>query len=199
MKNWVALSFLIAAFLLPQLASAANRHTIASASQGYRDITNVPNGYFLGRAYTGWTVDNHKTSGDGFFYTRVYGGSDGANICGWLSPGSLAGPAKSVPDSCQDSNAIKARTAIGTGFNCAENAGCKDGKKVNVSCSDNRVWANYSGGGFPNGFHKQVGTATQPYYRFTTRDGAAAVVRVDGLGWGFMRKGCIAGFPQGEN
>ncbi|MBV1851346.1 hypothetical protein [Catellatospora tritici] len=157
-------------------------------------IVNKPSGYYLGRAAVGSRFDVVETTGANWHYGRAI---TTVNMCGWVMPGSMDYQVGSQADSCSATtkDMLSHRQNIGRDYNApAHQAG--DGSAVATSGSCPLYYNYFYGTSFAggaNGGHwaNYAGTAsTTVYYRFTTLDRGAAVVRDPVLGWGFTVAGC---------
>ncbi len=183
-------------------AQAGNVWTIQTANSpstgqpiagGGSWIVNKPSGYYLGRALPGWEFDNEYTTPANWHYGRAI---TGVNMCGWVMPGSMGSYVRTVADSCSAATRdwLSHRLTIGRDFNApAHQAGDGTPAPANPSCT---LYYNYFyGTDYPNngGHWANPAGAVQStvYYRFTTRDGGAVVVRDPVLGWGFLPIGCV--------
>lgn len=158
-------------------------------------IVNKPSGYYLGRAVKGSTFDNEANSGNNWHYGRA----GGPNMCGWVMPGSLGATTGRPSDSCSAATEerIKHRLNFGRDFNAKAH---KAETGSSVPANGCTMYYNYfrgtdfaSGGG--HWANRAGSTGASVLYRFTTRDGKAAVVRDPTLGWGFVDASCV-GRPE---
>jgi hypothetical protein len=156
-------------------------------------IVNKPSGYYLGRELPGWQFDDEQTTAGNWHWGRAISRVD---MCGWAMPGSMGSFVQSVADSCSAAtqSTMSHRLDVGENFNAPAHA-TGDGTAIpaNPGCA---LYYNYFyGTSFPgNGGHwaDSPGNASSTvYYRFTTRDGGAAVVRDPNLGWAFVPIGCV--------
>jgi hypothetical protein len=156
-------------------------------------IVNKPSGYYLGRELPGWSFDDEQTTSANWHWGRAISQID---MCGWAMPGSMGSLTGSVADSCSTTtqSTMSHRLYIGENFNApAHDAGDGTAIPANTGCA---LYYNYFyGTSFPdNGGHwaDSPGNASSTvYYRFTTRDGAAAVVRDPNYGWAFIPISCV--------
>jgi hypothetical protein len=151
-------------------------------------LVNTPSGYYLGRTLPGQHFDNEVTSAAGWHFGR------GPLFCAWALPGSLGADAGTTADSCGDRSAMAHRLTVGRDFNAAAHA-ATDGTEVPAS-PDCTFHLNYlQGDDFATNGGHWADPAGHPgstvRYRFTTRDGGAAVVRDEALGWGFLPVDCV--------
>lgn len=156
-------------------------------------IVNKPSGYYIGRELPGGWFDDEQTTTGNWHWGRAMTQID---MCGWAMPGSMGSFVESVSDSCSTTTQsnMSHRLYIGENFNAPAHA-TGDGTAIpaNPACA---LYYNYFyGTSFPsNGGHwaNSPGNAgSTVYYRFTTRDGAAAVVRDPNLGWAFIPISCV--------
>jgi hypothetical protein len=165
-------------------------------------VVNKPNGYYLGFASAGSSFELAFTSASGWHYGRVHGFID---LCGWIVPDAikLSAPHQATPPSCSAAsrNAHVHRLSLGKNFNLAPHVhgGAGDGTHVAVRhpCNFHR---NYFRGSSLHGGHWSAGLTVsgKVFYRFTTRfpsTNPAAVVRAEGLGWGFIPLSHITALP----
>jgi hypothetical protein len=156
-------------------------------------IVNKPSGYYIGRALPGWEFDNEQTTPGNWHYGRAI---TRVNMCGWTMPGSMASFVRSVPDSCSDAtmDRLSHRLTIGRDYNAPAHQ-ATDGTPVPTNPTCILHYNYFHGTDYPdNGGHWADPASTpQPTvrYRFTTRDGQAAVVRDTVLGWGFLPVRCV--------
>jgi hypothetical protein len=157
-------------------------------------ITNKAFGYYIGRVMPG----GHLTQVGGrasHYYGRITG--PGINICGWLHTSARGPRVGRSPNTCSKATAdrIWQRTTIGVRFSAP--AGTKGHSGVAVSVTPGRncpLYYNYfTDTSFRTGhLHDAAGAAgLQVRYRYQTRDGNAAVVLDDRLGWGFIATDCL--------
>ncbi|GAA1658918.1 hypothetical protein GCM10009765_05290 [Fodinicola feengrottensis] len=183
-------------------ATAGHVHVIQTANSpstgqpvlgGGSWIVNKPSGYYVGRAMAGSVFDDEVTSSGNWHFGRA---STTVDMCGWVMPGSLGGSLGDTADTCSTTtqNAISHRRTVGKDYNqpahatgdgtaAAANTGCvvQFNYFVGTDYSSNGGhWANPAGN-----------AASTVFYRFTTNDGAAVVVRDPNLGWGFLPIGCV--------
>lgn len=183
-------------------AHAGTRHTVVTADSpstgqpvtgGGSWIVNKPSGYYLGRTMPGTTFDNEVTSSSNWHYGRGYN----PDMCGWVMPGSLGATVDTVADSCSSDteSGLSHRLTVGKDYNAAAHV-AQDGSAVPAgSCTlyyNYFVGTNFAGGANGGHWADAAGSASSTvYYRFTTLDGHAAVVRDPALGWGFVPLGCV--------
>jgi hypothetical protein len=183
-------------------AYAGNLHSVITADSpstgapiagGGTWIVNKPSGYYLGRVLPGGQFDNQLNSAAGWHYGRAVTGPD---MCGWAMPGSLGTRLGTLADSCSSAtmDAIAHRMTVGRDYNAPAHA-ATDGTPVpaNTACT---LYLNYFHGTdfTANGGHwaNPAGTPDATVrYRFTTRDGQAAVVRDESRGWVFLPTTCV--------
>ncbi|MER5917305.1 hypothetical protein ABT124_45005 [Streptomyces sp. NPDC001982] len=176
-----------------QIQTANSPSTGAPIAGGGSWIVNKPSGYYLGRSLSGWEFDNEQTTSANWHYGRAI---TRLNMCGWAMPGSMGVFVRSVSDSCSDTtkSTLSHRLTIGRDFNAPAHA-TGDGtvSPANTGCT---LYYNYfhgtdftsNGGNWADSAGAPSGTVM---YRFTTRDGQAAVVRDPNLGWGFLPIACV--------
>jgi hypothetical protein len=187
---------------MPVPASAGHVHLIQTANSpstgqpvtgGGSWIVNKPSGYYVGRAVVGSVFDNEVTSAANWHYGRA---STTVNMCGWVMPGSLGAGQGDTADTCSSAtlDAISHRRTVGRDYNAPAHAtGDGTAAAANTGCT---LSYNYfygtdfgsNGGHWANAAGNPAGTV---YYRFTTNDGGAVVVRDPNLGWGFLPIGCV--------
>jgi hypothetical protein len=186
------------------VASAGHQHLIQTAPSpstgqpvagGGSWIVNKPSGYYIGRAMPGSVFDDEVTTSANWHFGRA---STTVNMCGWVLPGSMGAAAGDTADSCSSTTQsnLAHRLSVGRDFNAPAHQ-ATDGTAVpaNSACtlSYNYFYgSNFAGGA--NGGHWATAAgspASTVMYRFTTLDGAAAVVRDPNLGWGFLPIGCV--------
>lgn len=156
-------------------------------------IVNKPSGYYVGRAMVGSVFDDEVTSSGNWHFGRA---STTVNMCGWVMPGSLGAGQGDTGDTCSTAtqNNIVHRRTIGRDYNQPAHAtGDGTAAAANTGCVlqyNYFVGSDYSsnGGHWANPGGNPAGTV---FYRFTTNDGAAVVVRDPNLGWGFLPIGCV--------
>ncbi|KUJ35926.1 hypothetical protein AB0N87_38580 [Streptomyces sp. NPDC093228] len=176
-----------------QIQTANSPTTGAPITGGGSWIVNKQSGYYLGRSLPGWEFDNEQTTPANWHYGRAI---TGLNMCGWAMPGSMATLVRSVTDSCSDAtkDTLSHRLTVGRDFNAPAHAtGDGTASPADTGCT---LYYNYFHGTdfTSNGGHwaDAAGTASATVmYRFTTRDGRAAVVRDPSRGWGFLPIGCV--------
>jgi len=156
-------------------------------------IVNKPSGYYLGREMPGWQFDDEQTTADNWHWGRAISQID---MCGWAMPGSMGSLYSSTADSCSTTtqSTMSHRDDIGMNFNLPAHAG-GDGTAIPANTGCTIDYNYFYGTNFPsNGgaWANAAGPASSTvYYRFTTRDGQAAVVRDPVYGWGFLPIGCV--------
>lgn len=202
--SWRGLGVLVLLVLLGALgmsgAQAGTRHVVVTANSpstgvpvagGGSWIANKNNGYYLGRAMPGTSFDNEVTDSGAWHFGRAYG----PNMCGWVMPGSLGATIGPESDSCSTTTmaAIGHRRTVGKDFNAKAHE-ATDGTSVPATgCTLNYNYfygTDFAAGG--GHWANAAGTVQSTVrYRFTTLDGAAAVVRDSALGWGFVPVSCI--------
>jgi hypothetical protein len=176
-----------------QIKTAHSPTTGSPIAGGGSWIVNKPSGYYLGRSLPGWEFDNEQTTAANWHYGRAI---TRLNMCGWAMPGSMGTLVRSVSDSCSDTtqSTLSHRLTVGRDFNApAHAAGDGTASPANTGCT---LYYNYfygtdftsNGGHWADPAGAPSGTVM---YRFTTRDGQAAVVRDSNLGWGFLPIGCV--------
>jgi hypothetical protein len=159
-------------------------------------IVNKPSGYYIGRIMPGGRFDKQSASASALWH---YGRAlNRTKLCGYAMPRSIGAELGRRPDTC--SEATRARLVHRRGFGGDFNArahGATDGTKVPARrCT---LFYNYfRGNRFARGANAghladKGGKTTKGhvFYRFTTLDGHAAVVRDPVRGWGFVPVGCI--------
>lgn len=157
-------------------------------------ITNKAFGYYIGRVMPGGQltqVGGRKSH----YYGRITGPD--VSICGWLHKSARGSRLGNAPNSCSKATAdrIWQRATVGTRFSAP--AGTKGHSGVPVSVTpgmDCRLHYNYFvDTSFRHGqLRDQAGPiGAQVRYRYQTRDGEAAVVLDDRLGWGFLDADCL--------
>ncbi|GAA3453430.1 hypothetical protein [Dactylosporangium matsuzakiense] len=186
-----------------QAAYAGHTHAIQTAPSpstgqpiagGGSWIVNKPSGYYIGRAMPADTFDNEVTTTGNWHYGRAV---TGVNMCGWVLPGSLGADRGDVADSCSAATreALSHRRTVGRDYNAAAHE-ATDGSAA-PAVSGCTLYYNYfhgsdfaaNGGHWANPAAGGIGATVR--YRFTTNDGAAAIVRDDVQGWGFVPIGCV--------
>lgn len=159
-------------------------------------VVNKPSGYYIGRIMPGGRFDRQSASASQrWHYGRAL---NGTKLCGYTMPRSMGAKLGRRPDTC--SEATRARIVHRLGFGMDFNAPAHratDGTKVPAKrCT---LYYNYFRGndyawGANAGYPADKGGKTASgyvYYRFTTLDGRAAVVRDPFRGWGFVPLGCV--------
>ncbi|KAL9938532.1 hypothetical protein V8E36_002251 [Tilletia maclaganii] len=163
-------------------------------------------GYVLGTAVGGSRFDVSNTFGSAGFHFGRFRSPDGTNFCAVILPGSLdTSRPTTVSDSCSSntqSTLCDSRYVFGRDFDAAPHTG--DGATIiSLNLSGCTGYFNYfDSSSFTSGRRRDpVGIAlpSSAGYRYTTRDGAAAMVHahVDAYGgntWFFVDRNCIA--PQ---
>ncbi len=157
-------------------------------------IANKAFGYYVGRVMPGGRLAQVGGRAS-HYYGRITG--PGVNMCGWLHKSARGHRLGNVPNSCSKATAdrIWQRTTVGTRFSAP--AGTKGHSGVPVSVTPDRncqlhynyfVDTSFRGGALRD----QAGPiGPQVRYRYQTRDGKAAVVLDDRLGWGFVDADCL--------
>ncbi|KAE8214360.1 hypothetical protein CF327_g2219 [Tilletia walkeri] len=165
-------------------------------------ITNKACGYVMGTSVSGSHFDVSNTDSYGFHYGR-FRSPDGHNFCAVILPGSLdtAHPI-TVADSCStstQSTLCDSRYVFGKDFDAAPHTG--DGSTiVSVNLSGCTGYFNYfDSSSFDSGVFRDPVNVGLPSggYRYTTKDGVAAMVHADlgaygGNTWFFVDRNCIA-------
>jgi hypothetical protein len=157
-------------------------------------IVNKPSGYYIGRAVVGSWFDVVETTSANWHYGRAI---STVNMCGWVMPGSMDYKIGSQNDNCSAStkDMLSHRQNIGRDYNAPAHE-ATDGTWVATSGACPLYYNYFYGTSFAGGangghWNTYAGTAaTSVAYRFTTLDGAAAVVRDPYLGWGFTPTSC---------
>lgn len=176
------------------IQTAPSPSTGAPIAGGGSWIVNKPSGYYIGRAMPGDTFDDEVTTAGNWHYGRAV---TAVNMCGWVLPGSLGAARGDVADTCSaaTSDALSHRRTVGRDYNAPAHD-ATDGTAV-PAVTGCTLYYNYfhgsdfgaNGGHWANPAAAPIGASVR--YRFTTDDGAAAVVRDAGLGWGFVPIGCV--------
>lgn len=156
-------------------------------------IVNKPSGYYIGRELPGGQFDDEVTTSANWHYGRAI---STINMCGWAMPGSMGTKVGTRADSCSTTteDTLSHRLTFGKDYNAPAHAtGDGTASPANTGCT---MYFNYFYGTdfTSNGGHwaNPAGTSSATVmYRFTTRDGQAAVVRDSRLGWGFLPIGCV--------
>jgi hypothetical protein len=209
--GFVAATFVVASMFIALPGHAARRHTVNAGSpkpeicKNYGTIPNgtwllsKPCGYYIGRALTGSSFDNHDNSDANFHYGRSHGNN---NFCAWIPPGALGGETEEVPDSCgaDTREALTHRQTFGKNFNAAP--GAEDGSAAFVDANCPAHYNYFDSSNFGSGVLRDEAGALgvgQVQYRYTTRDGAAMVVRHpdEAIGWVFVPSSCFQGPVDG--
>ncbi|MET8847928.1 hypothetical protein [Amycolatopsis sp. NPDC004625] len=176
-----------------RIRTAPSPSTGAPIDGGGSWIVNKPSGYYVGRAMPGDTFDDEVTTSANWHFGRA---QPTVNMCGWVLPGSMGADAGPVADSCSAAtqDTISHRLTVGRDYNAPAHQ-ATDGSSVpaNPACT---LYFNYFYGTdfASNGGHWATAAGAPQgsvRYRFTTRDGQAAVVRDTVLGWGFLPIGCV--------
>lgn len=180
-------------------------------------IVNKSEGYYIGRAYNGDQLLQISTDLNfkyGLIRSHPFKDNRITYKCGFIKDGI----GQLIPDGthpieryssvdiakynvCESHKVkIRDRSYIGEGFNCLPGV-CVDGttstKLADTKCSKKLYYNLFTVGGVPRGYNVAGIQTSNIHYRFTTKDGKWAVVRSDQLGWGYMQKRCIEGYPQG--
>jgi hypothetical protein len=177
-------------------------------------ITNTAYGYYLGRAYNGDQVAVIGPAADPLHLTVAVRPRRHSwhTFCGVVERAAVSRAAVThAPNPCRATvgRIADRRRTVGREFNCPPHV-CISGTfhtppAANMWLCDGRFYANYvprrslyalsrGAGGF---FDERGPIHGFLHYRFTTRDGRAAVVRDDLYGWGVVQRGCIVGHPLG--
>jgi hypothetical protein len=157
-------------------------------------IANKAFGYYIGRVMSGGNLTQVGGRAS-HYYGRISG--PGVNMCGWLHKSARGSQLGRSPNSCSKATAdrIWQRTTIGTRFSAPAGAKGQSGDPVSVTPGmDCRLHYNYFvDTSFKRGqLRDQAGPiGPQVRYRYQTRDGQAAVVLDDRLGWGFVDADCL--------
>jgi hypothetical protein len=175
-------------------------------------ITNTPYGYYTGRLFVSDRVTELFVT-----KTRVYTydmitqdrGSEHFEQCGWIESVVLrkGTPAPVADTPCTEPRGLIERPSFGRGFNCAPSV-CIDGAPTHLTSQcDDRAYYNRTAPRVASteaserprmyDYAGQIDTQLPVYYRYTTVDNQAAVIRTRQYGWVFVRKSCIDGYPQG--
>jgi hypothetical protein len=175
-------------------------------------ITNSPYGYYTGRLFV-----NDKVTELFATKTRVYTydmitenrGSRHIERCGWIESVVLRkGTHEAVPSSpCREPRSEISRPSFGREFNCAANV-CIDGAPTHVTARcDDRAYYNRApqlessaDARTIQGFYDYAGPINRQlpvYYRYTSLDRQAAIIRTRAYGWVYVDRSCIAGYPRG--
>jgi hypothetical protein len=191
------------------------RATTATQDKNGILMTNAPYGYYTGRLFRFDKVyELFLTHSRIYTYDVIVEHRPGGDIlqCGWVeSVVLLKGSPAPAPDSrcAGDPRQTFTRPSFGKWFNCAPKA-CVDGAaaKLTARC-DNRAYYNqvirpYRKGApasvQADGLYDYAGKLApheRVFYRYTSLDGEAAVVRSRRFGWVFVRARCIDGHPVG--
>jgi hypothetical protein len=175
------------------IQTAPSPSTGAPVTGGGTWIVNKPSGYYIGREMPGWLFDDEQTTSANWHWGRAISQVD---MCGWAMPGSMGSLDETVSDSCSTTtqSSMSHRLYIGKNFNAPAHA-TGDGTAIpaNSGCA---LYYNYfygtSFGSNGGNWADSPGNASSTvYYRFTTLDGGAAVVRDPVYGWAFISTGCI--------
>jgi hypothetical protein len=190
------------------MAGAANIHTVRTANSpstgkpvagGGTWIVNRPDAYYLGRAMPGRHFASQSRTAHGWFWGRA----TPIQLCGYVLPKSLnAAVLGHTANNCSQATKSKLshRRAIGRDFNARVIKGknkVTDGTSVSASTACTLYYNYFHGSNFAgghNGGHwaDRAGMIqAQVFYRFTTLDRKAAVVRDPKLGWGFVPLTCV--------
>ncbi len=182
-------------------------------------IINKNEGYYIGRAFNGDQLLQVSTDNNhiyGLIRAHPFKDNRVTYKCGFIKDGI----GQLIPDGMQPierysstdiskyqtcekhKSSIRYRYNIGIeeSFNCIPR-GCVDGttstKLAETKCSRKLYYNLFTVGGIPRGYDVAGTQTSNIHYRFTTTNGKWAVVRSDQLGWGYMQKRCIEGYPQG--
>lgn len=193
---------LLATTAWPATATAGTRHSVVTADSpstgapvtgGGSWITNKDNGYYLGRAMPGTTFDDEVTDAHNWHFGRAFN----PNMCGWVMPGSMGTLVDTVADSCSTTTmaTISHRLTVGRDFNAPAHQATDGTSSTTNGCTlffNYFVGTDFASGANGGHWASPAGTASASVaYRFTTRDGQAAVVRDPALGWGFVPITCV--------
>ncbi|KAF8064323.1 hypothetical protein FPV67DRAFT_1504496 [Lyophyllum atratum] len=192
---------------VPKPGTCGNSGTLPSGGW----IANKRCGYIMGTAMAGQKFDVHSTDSTNYHYGRYRG--TGGNFCTWLVPSALdLNSATSVATSCSTDTAASMcnRQAFGKDFDSPPHQG--NGAVVvplNLSACPGYynyfVDSNFQSGAFQDRVPFNMATTSNAGYRYTTRDGAASMVRANVAEWGqviwfFVPRSCIASqLPAGLN
>lgn len=177
-------------------------------------ITNSAGGYYLGRAYDGDRVAVLGPSADRLHVTVAVRPRrhPRQTFCGVVEKAALTSTAFTpAANPCRTVvGRLVSRRTVGRQFNCPPHV-CMSGTYYtppveNPWMCNGRFYANYLPEDSPyafsatgeHGFFDERGPIHgNLHYRYTTRDGLAAVARDDDYGWGVVQRGCIPGTPLG--
>jgi hypothetical protein len=220
----LALSAVVAASPVAPARASGNVERIApvqtratSAVQDGKGIlmTNAPYGYYTGRLFASDEVyELFLTHSRIYTYDLIVEPRPGGEIlqCGWVeSVVLMRGRAGTAPPSrcAGDPRQTFTRPSFGKWFNCAPQA-CVDGAATHLTdACDDRAYYNQVARAYRSGVPSSVradGTYDyagrlsaheRVFYRYTSLDGEAAIVRSKRFGWIFVSARCIAGHPTG--
>jgi hypothetical protein len=172
-------------------------------------ITNAPYGYYRGRVLSPDAVTKLAvTRAEDNTYDRIsqVRGAQRFVQCGWIESDTLRTPGRAAGAAAcpQSMRAAFDRNSFGKDYNCAVSAclGGTKGTPLSSTC-DNRAYYNRapdSAAGGRESFFDYAGPMRHGelvHYRYTTIDGAAAVVLTQRYGWVYLARSCIAGHPRG--
>jgi len=162
-------------------------------------LANTPGGFYMGRVMPG------ETFFAAYEYTSTtksqYYWGHSRSACFWLGPpqqvkGMTGYTTVKHTEKVRTSSTCKASLAklrndatFAKDLNCPIHKGTFGARTTMNKASKlywNLTWkSDYSGGALRD-FAKDLPAGSQVFYRFTTRDGQAAVVQVPGVGWGFV-------------
>ncbi|MCU1691695.1 MAG: hypothetical protein JWM64_786 [Frankiales bacterium] len=153
-------------------------------------LINKPSGYYLGQALGGTRFDVVGSTRANYHYGRAI---DGVNMCAWIVPGAAGTKVTTRTSDCSAATREKLthRLLFGKDYNADAHAADTGSSAPTTGC---QLSYNYfHGTTFTGGtLSKPVGAVgAKVLYRFTTRDGKAAVVRDPRLGWGFVPRACV--------
>jgi hypothetical protein len=178
-------------------------------------ITNTPYGYYTGRLFVSDRVTElFVTKSRVYTYDMITQdrGPEHFVQCGWIESVVLrkGTPAPASDTPCTEPRGLIERPSFGRGFNCAPSV-CIDGAPTHLTAQcDDRAYYNRT---FPSvvapqataaqaiprmyDYAGRIDTSLPVYYRYTTVDNRAVVIRTRQYGWVFVEKSCIAGYPRG--
>jgi hypothetical protein len=200
---------------IERIEPVQTRATTATQDKNGILMTNAPYGYYTGRLFRSDKVyELFLTHSRIYTYDVIVEHRPGGDIlqCGWVeSVVLLKGRPGPAPDSrcAGDPRQTFTRPSFGKWFNCAPKA-CVDGAATRLTAScDNRAYYNqvirpYRKGApasvQADGLYDYAGKLApreRVFYRYTSLDGEAAIVRSRRFGWVFLRARCIDGHPIG--
>ena len=182
---------------VPKPAAACGNHGTIRAG-GW--LANKRCGYVLGTAPAGTSYEVNSTDAKGYHFGRTRD-RDGSSFCAFLVPGALDTARRTpVGDSCSSATAqaMVHRLSFGRDFSDDVHSGNGASTKP-VDASACAGYLNYfTSSTFAGGRLRDPVAGKLPAtgaYRYTTRDGKAAMIRVgtgDSTTWLFVARSCVA-------